>query len=105
MYEDVLILSLNHVVSLGTKTCYMSIHIHSFLMLHSLQHTVNNNEGTSSPHTCATVGDNWSTIWSVEHVDPADELQEWGTMFWDTMIWPCCELELFHFTTVCVTHL
>ena len=34
-----------------------------------------------------------------------DELEEGSTVLRYTMIWPRCELELLHFSPVCVTHL
>ena len=36
---------------------------------------------------------------------PPDELEEGSTVLRYTMIWPRCELELLHFSPVCVTHL
>ena len=46
MNKDILILSLYHVVSLRPQAGDMSINVQGFLMLHPLQHRVNDNEGT-----------------------------------------------------------
>ena len=49
MDEDVLILRLDHVVSLGSKAGHVAVYIDSFFVLHPLEHGVNHNEGTRPP--------------------------------------------------------
>ena len=105
MYEDVLVLSLNHVVSLGSETSHVTIHIHRLLVLHPLQHAVDHYEGTGPAHPRAAVGDHGSTVRGVETVDAADELEEGGAVLGHSMIRPGCELELLHLSSISVAHL
>lgn len=48
--EDVLILGLNHIVSLGAHARHMAVNIHSLLVLHALQHGINHNEAAGPAH-------------------------------------------------------
>lgn len=49
--EDVLVLCLHHVVALRAHARHVAVDVHSLLMLHPLQHGINDNEATSSAHT------------------------------------------------------
>lgn len=42
------------------------------------------------------VSDDRSGIRRVAGFDPAEEVEEGGWVFWHTVIWPGCELELTH---------
>lgn len=48
--EDVLVLCLHHVVALRAHARHVAVDVHSLLMLHPLQHSINDNEATSSAH-------------------------------------------------------
>ena len=50
MNEDVLVLGLDHVVALGAEAGHVTVHVHRLLVLHPLQHGVDDNEGTRSAH-------------------------------------------------------
>ncbi len=50
MDEDVLVLGLDHVVALGAQAGHVTVHVHRLLVLHPLQHRVDDDEGTGSPH-------------------------------------------------------
>lgn len=49
--EDVLVLRLHHVVALGAHARHVAIDVHGLLMLHPLQHGIDDNEATSPAHT------------------------------------------------------
>ena len=51
MNEDVLILCLNHVVSLSAQTSHVTIDIYSLLVFQSLQHWVDYYESSGSTNT------------------------------------------------------
>lgn len=48
--EDVLILRLHHVIALGAHARHMPVDVHGLLVLHPLQHGVNDNEAAGSAH-------------------------------------------------------
>lgn len=48
--EDVLVLSLDHVVPLGTHARHMAVDVYRLLVLHALQHGINHNEAASPAH-------------------------------------------------------
>ena len=105
MYEDILVLSLDHVVPLSPQTGHMTVHIHRLLVLHPLQHGVDDDEGPGAADPGAAVGDDGSAVRSVEHVDPADELEEGRAVLGNAVVRPGSELELFDLPPVCVAHL
>ena len=49
--EDVLVLSLHHVVALGAKTRHVTIDINSSFVSNPLEHSVDNDERTSATDT------------------------------------------------------
>jgi hypothetical protein len=53
MDKDVLVLSLDHVVALGPEAGHVTVDINRLLLLHSLQHGVDDNECASPAHTRA----------------------------------------------------
>ena len=72
MDEDVLVLGLDHVVPLGPQAGHVPVHVHlgttvqytgtlqftstdRFLVLHPLEHGVDDDEGTGPPHPRAAV--------------------------------------------------
>ena len=103
--EDVLVLSLDHVVPLGPQTSDMTVHVHRLLVLHPLQHAVDDDEGPGPADPRAAVGHDGAAVRGVEHVDAADELEEGGAVFRHSVVWPGRELELLHLSPVRVTHL
>ena len=105
MYEDILVLSLNHVVPLSPETRHMTVHIHRLLVLHPLQHGVDDDEGPGAADPRTAVGDYGAAVRGVELVDPPDELEEGGAVLRDPVVWPGRELELLHLSPVCVAHL
>ncbi len=50
MYEDILVLRLDHVVTLGTQAGHVAVHVHGLLVLHPLQHGVDDYEGPCPPN-------------------------------------------------------
>lgn len=50
MNKDVLVLSLDHIVPLGTHARHMAVYVYRFLVLHALQHGINHNEAASPAH-------------------------------------------------------
>ena len=105
MYEDILVLSLDHVVPLSPETGHMAVHIHRLLVLHPLQHRVYDDEGPGAADPGAAVGDDGPAVRGVEHVDPSDELEERRAVLRNSMVRPGSELELFDLPPVCVAHL
>ena len=105
MYEDILILSLDHVVPLSPETGHMAVHIHRLLVLHPLQHGVDDDEGPGAADPRAAVGDHGAAVRGVELVDPPDELEERGAVLRDPVVRPGGELELLDLPPVCVAHL
>jgi hypothetical protein len=55
MYEDVLVLGLDHVVSLRSKARHMTIDIDSFVLSDALQHGINNNVGSRAADASTTI--------------------------------------------------
>lgn len=53
MDEDVLVLSLNHVVPLSTHARHMAIDVHGLLVLHALQHGIDHDKAASPAHARA----------------------------------------------------
>ena len=105
MYEDILVFSLNHVVPLSPETRHMTVHINRLLVLHPLQHGVDDNEGPGAADPRAAVGDDGPAIRAVELVDPPDELKERRAVLRDPVVRPGRELELLHLPPVSVAHL
>lgn len=106
--EDVLILRLNHVISLCPQTSHMPIDIDCLLVLHPLQHRVNDNEASCPANSSRTVNNHWTRILRSESTTASQELQEWCWMVRNSMIWPCCELQLLNLsplTTTLLAHL
>ena len=105
MYEDILVLSLDHVVPLGPETGHVAVHVHCLLVLHPLQHGVDDDEGPGAADPGAAVGDDRPAVRGVELVDPPDELEEGGAVLGDPVVRPGRELELLHLPPVRVAHL
>ena len=105
MYEDVLILSLDHVVPLSPQTGDVAVHVHRLLVLHPLQHGVDDDEGPGAADPRAAVGDDGPAVRAVELVDPPDELKERRAVLRHPVVRPGRELELLHLPPVCVAHL
>lgn len=57
MYENILLLDLNHEVPITPQGRHIPKHIDSFLGCDSLQHGVHNNKSTSSSNTSAAMND------------------------------------------------
>lgn len=51
MDKDVLILRLDHVVSLGPHAGHMPVDVYRLLVLHALQHGIYHDEAASTAHT------------------------------------------------------
>ena len=69
-----------------------------FFNLHSLQHTVQYNEGSSSAHTSAAVDQQRTAVCvGVSSADPFDEINEDNAILRHPMIRPTSEVKLSHF--------
>ncbi len=50
MNKNILVLGLNHVVSLGSQACHVSVDVDCLFVLKTLQHGVDDDESSSSTH-------------------------------------------------------
>lgn len=68
--EDVLVFSLDHVVSLGSHARHMAVDVHGLLVLHALQHGIDHDEAAGPAHARAAVDHHGAGVRRVARLDP-----------------------------------
>lgn len=120
--EDVLVLSLHHVVTLRAEAGHVTVHVDRLLVADALQHRVDHDEGASATHARTTrkegqgwsrvlkganfgdclpaVGDHGSGIRRVHRDYSAEELQEGSGVLRNAVVGPGRVLVLLNFASV-----
>ena len=127
MYEDVLVLGLDHVVTLGSQTRHVPVHVnlciiihiyllyytfithyYRLLVLHPLEHGVDDDEGAGAADAGAAVRDDRAGPVLHRAVllgDAPQELQEGRRVLRHAVVGPRRELQHLHLPPVRVTDL
>lgn len=94
MNEYVLVLGLDHIVSLGSQAGHVAVNVNGLFVLDAFQHRVNDDEAASSADSSAAVDDQWSAVYGIQSSHATQELQEWSWVLGHSVIRPSRELEL-----------
>ena len=91
-------LCLNHEHSLSSELLEKLKDIEVIFLLHSLQHAIQDNKGSSPPHSCAAVYQQGARVrvW-MNGTNTPDEIDEYNSVLWYPVIRPTKEMELNYF--------
>ena len=100
MNEDILILSLHHIITLRSETRDVAVYIDRLLVLDALEHRVDYNKAAGTSNASAAMNDQRSGVLGIEVAHSAQELQERRRMLRHAMVGPSRELQLLDLATL-----